>query len=230
MAASTEAGNPKQSSNHSLAFAWKCSLEKPDDPKATNQLAAELERVARRIYPDCCRNGLLTGREGEIRQEALLLLLRRYLLGNQRLLEITKLGDSAMITNQILRSLHAALCATQRAMLKIREREERVIESWGKIDEHPEAVTFHYSERRILWELPFEIQRRLALTGLRRAIARRQLPSGSAELALRMVDEGLTQTAMAKLKGVSRQAVNQRLKPVSRFLRRFLEEQEFPVE
>jgi hypothetical protein len=229
-AASPEAGNPKPTTNHYLAFAWKCSLEKPDDPTAINQLAEELERLARRVYPDGCRNGLLTGREGEIRQEALLLLLRRYLLGNKRLLEVTKQGDVEAITNQILRSLHAALNATQRSVLKRREKEVHEIESWGEIGEHPEAMTLHPSNRHFLWELPFEVQRQLALRGLRQAIAERRLPPGSAELALRMVDDGLSQSAMAKLKGVSRQAVNQRLKPVSRFLRRFIEGEEFPVD
>ena len=53
--------------------------------------------------------GQLKDKEGEIRQESILLLLSRYLAGNADLILATKKANLAAIKNQLQRSIFAAV-------------------------------------------------------------------------------------------------------------------------
>lgn len=228
MAVSVETGN--QETTTALAFAWAQYLKDPGDSEAMDRLARELEGQLLKYLPKRSRSGILCGREGEIRQEALLLLLQRYLGGNTSLLKATKKQSLAEISQELRRSILGALQASQRKLIHKLRRELKQTDYCERIEDHLLGVCCHPSEHNSVWQLPYEGQRELVFAGLRIAIAKHLLPTGSAELVIKMIEENLTQSAMAEATGVSRQAVSQRLTPVRKYLKRYVEETEFPLQ
>jgi len=228
MAVSIETGN--QEATTSLAFAWAQYLKDPGDSGVMDRLARELEWQLQKYLPNRSRGGMLCGREGEIRQEALLLLLQRYLGGNTRLLEATKNQSLSEISQELRRSILGALQASQRKLVHRLRRELNKTDYCEKIEDHLLGVCCHPADRKSLWQLPYEGQRELVFAGLRIAIAKHLVPTGSAELVIKMIEGNLSQSAMAEAMGVSRQAVSQRLTPVRKYLQRYVVEAELPLQ
>jgi len=173
--------------------------------------------------------GLLKGKEDEIRQESILLLLSRYLAGNADLIAATKKANLAEIKSQLQRSIFAAVQATSRSLLRSIERERKRYEYSDSIDEHPRATCLHPAERTTLWQLPYETQLELVFGALRMAIEEKLLPEKNLQLVMTMLKAGLSQTQIALSLGISRQAVHQRIEHVRNHLRKQIEKEEFPL-
>jgi len=210
-----------------LALAWLNYCDHQESQEAAEHLAFHLDRHFKERLPDRRCTGVLVGREEEIRQEAYLLLVGRYLAGNRELIEATEARDHAEIANQILKSLAGSITAISRTLTKHTIR-YRQLHS-GDPDHCPEATCVHPACRTGLWELPFELQREIVFAALRHAIQQKLLAARGANIAMTMVDEGLTQSDVAASLGISRQAVHQHLLPVRNYLRGRIDEQEFPL-
>jgi len=229
LAASPEAGYSRTNTTTPLAFAWVAYCEHPEDLETKEKLAWELDQALIDVLPNRRCNGILAGSENEVRQAAILLLLDRYLAGNVGLIAATKELDLQQIENQIQRSIIAAIRTSTRTLLHSIEKDIQKHAYCESIDEHPAATCVHPAERKTLWELPYELQRELMFVALRIALKEKLLPQHNVRMVMTMMDESLSQSAMAESMGISRSAVHQRLAPVREYLRNSIETQEFPL-
>ena len=69
----------------------------------------------------------------------------------------------------------------------------------------------------------------IVLAALRSAVAENRLSARCVDVVIEMVNEGLSQTAMAKKLGVTRQTINESIAPVRRLIAALVEAQEFPL-
>jgi len=178
------------------------------------------------MLPEGCLRDILQGQESEIRQRAVLLLLERFLRGNHLLTKATENNDLTQVANQIQRSINAALrlskSKVQSSILRDRRRfiefDERVHSSQ---DLHPSC-------REKVSELPLETQRSLLLLLLEEGVRERSISEANSTMVHQMMEQGMSQSEMAEEMGISRQAVNQRIRCVADVVQEELEKREFP--
>lgn len=223
-AASSEAGN-----SQALAQAWVDYCKQPDNKNTRERLGSELDPALRTGLPNGRLPGILKGKEEDLRQEAGLMLLKKYLAGNKKLVEATLSGDMPEIVRQIERSVCASINISIWQLKKSLLKDGMVLEFSEAIDAHPRAVSAHPAWRNTLWELPLALQRELVFSCLRSAVREKHLLETNANIALTMMDKGLTQSEMAGSLGISRQAIHQRLAPVRKYLRKHIKDVEFPM-
>ena len=200
----------------------------PDMQEALNNMGEALDKVLRQRLPDQTFVGPLAGMEAEIRQDAMLLLIERFLFSNPQLQAATNSGDSAAIENEIYRSINGALkiCRPRlrREITREQSRHQEGLEEgdprWGTC-EHPSHQSF--------WSLPFEIQKEVVFLLVRNGVAQQQLTAEGAALVIGMLEESLNLSALAAARKISRQVAFYRVKPVRRFLRENLDKTEFPL-
>jgi DNA-directed RNA polymerase specialized sigma24 family protein len=156
-----------------------------------------------------------------------MLLVQRYLAGNPALFDATAILDEEEISDQIERSAQASLTAVKRSMKKAALRRAQTHDDDTSVDalcgpDHP-------ANRPNLWALPYEVQRALVFSTLRRAADENLLPQRSVSLATDMIELDLTQSLVAKARGVSRQSVHQHLARVREVLTSEITRAEFPM-
>ncbi len=224
-----KAGYSPSTQTSNLAEAWLAYCQDPSQAETENAVAFHLDELFKRSLPDGAYKGVLKGREHDVRQEAFLLLVRRYLAGNMGLHAATTNGDRWEIENQVERSLLAALRSVSRNMKKSAWRHLRLHEYGQDIDICPQAACIHPSDRKSLWELPFQMQRRLVFAALRMGLQSGLFCSQSVNIASSMLDGGHSQSHVAKALGISRQAVHAKLCVIRQHLKKLIEKQEFPL-
>lgn len=226
-AAPKRAGNSK-SSTSDLAQVWINYCGDPERKDSENALASKLDALFKRKFPDRSCQGILNGREQEVRQEAYLLLVGRYLAGNRILIAATSNGDREQIENQIKRSLSGALKSVARSMRRTAERHLELHAYGEDLDVCPQAACIHPAYQTSYWELPYEMQLRMVFAALRLGLHNGLFCSMSADIVVAMLEGGHSQSQIAKALGISRQAVHSRLAPVRKHLQGLIESQEFP--
>jgi len=211
----------------SLADSWIAFVQTPDDEPARNRFATELNDLARKFLRSSALIPPLKSLSDDLSQEACLLLFSTLLTGNKHLDAATRARHRSMIAGQLRCSVSAALrFAKWKALKKL----VRTPDHPQPAKEKREIVTDqHPANFRALSELPFETQQKLVLDMLRQAVRELHLTSDHAELARTLLENDLTQADLARSLGVSRQAVSQRLNPVWRYLRKAIDDQEFPL-
>ena len=104
----------------------------------------------------------------------------------------------------------------------------------GRFTEFDEAEhskqSLHPAEIKYVRELPLEAQRQLLLFLLEEGVRSSAISTANSQIIHQMVDQELSQTEMAKELGISRQAVNQRIRCVAAVLNEALERAEFPMQ
>ena len=216
----------KRHSVPGLASAWLSYCRDPKCREACGHLAVQLNGLLKIRVPDGLYQGVLKGLEDEVRQEAYLLLVGKYLAGNPELIAATAAGSRKEIANQIMKSICGSIRSVRQTMKKQRWRRMDIYACGEDIDAIPRV--WHPAQRSSLWDLPFELQREMVFASLQNAIEEKLLKARSARIAMTMVDEGLTQSDIAKSLGISRPAVHQMLAPVRDYLRSDIEKREFP--
>ncbi len=219
----------KTTSIPDLAGAWLAYCSDPDSSQARECLAVRLDESLRSRLPLGGCTGILAGHEEDIRQEAYLLLVGRFLAGNAGLMTATAAGDVAKIDNQIRKSANGSIRAVLRTMLRSLARHHEVHEYGVDVDACPQADCIHPAVRTSLWELPFELQCKLVFAALRKAVVDKKLPARAADLAIKMVDGGISQSAVAAALGVTRQSIHQSIALVRRLISALVEAEEFPI-
>jgi hypothetical protein len=217
--------SPQSPKNPSLANAWIAFCNSPE--AAQDELAHHLDDLLKDRLPDGRCQGVISGQDDEIRQEAYLLLVRRYLAGNPALFEATANLDEDEIAEQIERSVRASLNAVKRSMKKAAIKRAKVYDDDTDVDAVGGAD--HPADRGNLWALPFEVQRALVFSILRRAADENLLPQGSVSVAVDMLELEMTQSVLARTRGVSRQSIHQHLARVREMLKKEISRTEFPL-
>lgn len=217
------------SSSQEAACSWFGYCFAPRCRSAREELAIHLDRLLQERLPDGCCVPPLQGHEADLRQKANLLLIGRYLAGNTKLLEATAAGDLAEVANQIRRSVGGAISAEHNSLQKKLYHDLSHIKEDADPDTVLAARTIHPANRRTLWELPFEQQQILVFAALEKAVTQHLVTNRSAGLAREMVEDGKSQSDLARSRGISRQSVHEALGPVREILAQLIENEEFPL-
>ena len=173
--------------------------------------------------PSRSLGGLLVGLEPEVRQATAILLLERYFKGNTALASATQRHDESAIASQMSRSINGAIRSSMRdlnrQMLTAMHRAGPMPEEEGiAAHDHPADLPFS--------EFGLRERKEVALAKLQEAVIGNAVSEENAEIAREIIELGLSQTEIASAKGITRQAVNQRIKSVERCLRKAVEEKE----
>lgn len=173
-----------------------------------NQAAEELDILARRRLPDRVLQGVLTGCEDDIRQEAILLALSWFLRNESAPEEDPGLpwhapraiaGALRIIKRDYLKNLKSDAETVQ----EIRLHENRMIL-------HPVMVPSS--------DWPTCTMRRMISKAIRIARNSDKISASNAAIAQEVLAQGIPVTALAEQLGVGRGAVNQQLSRVKRHL------------
>ena len=211
-----------------LAGAWLNYCENPYCNRAWDHLAVWLNEVFKSRLPNGRYDGFLSGCEEDIRQEASLLAIGDYLAGNPQLMAATTAKCHLEIDNQIRKSVNASIKTALQDLIRSLARHHAHHEYGADIDTLQEAACEHPAQRKSLWELPLELQRAIVFAALKSAVAEKLLSASSADVVIEMLENGLSQSAMAKKLGVTRQTINERIAPVRKLIATLVEAQEFP--
>ena len=210
-----------------LADSWLAFVQSPDAEPAQNRFATELNNLVRKFLPAGSLMEPLRNMREDLCQEAGLLLFSKLLAGNTSLVAATRARNRTEIAGQIRRSVSAAIRFSKWKLLKdLADRPEQLHPDKDKSEifncQHP-------ANFKSLRDLPMEAQHKVVLGMLRRAVRELHLTSRNADLAQTLLENNLTQADLARTLGVTRAAIHQRLKPVWRFLRKAISEEEFPL-
>ncbi|CAN5781458.1 hypothetical protein BH09VER1_BH09VER1_17810 [soil metagenome] len=211
--------------NNGLVRAWLAFAATPQSKHCLNQIGRELDRAIRESLPAGTFRDVLRGREQEFWQDANILLLQRFLVGNPRLTKATREVDTNEIANQLYRSISASLKISIARRRRIGRMEER---RFREITDADIGLCYHPACRQF-WALPSAVQFEITRIALQHAVASNLLSSASVKVARLMLAKNFNQSKAAREIGISRQAINQRLKPVGRFLNAYITHLEFPM-
>jgi DNA-directed RNA polymerase specialized sigma24 family protein len=210
-----------------LTDSWIAFVQAPDNQSAQNRFATELNDLVRKFLRPASLIAPLRNLSDDLCQEACLLLFSKLLTGNKYLLAATRARHRSLIAGQLRCSVSAALRFTKWKALKKLVRSP--VQPQPAM-ENPEIITDqHPANFTTLRELSLEAQQKLVMNVLGKAVRDLHLTSDNAELARTLLENNLTQADLARSLGVSRQAVSQRLNPVWRYLRKAIDDQEFPL-
>jgi hypothetical protein len=154
---------------------------------------------------------------------------RSYLAGNTDLVVATALGDQWAITEEIQKSLGGSIRAVSKTLKKQLLYHQKMHVYGEDLDTHANNSCVHPACHKNIWELPFDLQRQIVFASLRIAIRDNLILARSARLALEMLEKGLSQSQIARSRGVSRQAVHAVMAPVRQHLAMIVATQEFPL-
>jgi len=218
-AATSVAGN--------IVVSWLALNVSPRDISKLNRFAQELDFALRVKFPTGTLGRSMPGTESEIRQNAAILLLDKYLAGNRELTAATATANIAEIANQLDRSIAAALKVCH---LQLRERRKKEAEKLEKIlDEYPRLPYVLPASSTRLWQLPNALKHVLALKLLQISVQRRQASKASAKIVRALLlDETMTQADMARKLAVSPSAISQTVHSVAKKIRTLAKEIDFP--
>ena len=224
-----KAGYPQNTSTPGLAHAWLAYCQSTDSALAADHLANHLDALFKRRVPDGHYTGVLKGRDEDVRQEAYLLLIGNYLAGNPDLVVATASGDQRAIAEEIQKSLAGSVRAVSKTLKKRILRHQKTHVYGEDLDTHANYTCIHPSCRRSIWELPIDLQRKIVFASLSIAIRDKLILARSAKVAMDMIESGLSQSQVARSRGVSRQTVHAILDPVRKHLAKVVATQEFPL-
>jgi transposase-like protein len=211
------------------ASAWQQYCSDPGNGLLGEHLAIEIDALLKRRLPRGRLAGVLLGREEEVRQEAYLLLVGKYLAGNADLMAATAGGNRLQIMNQIHKCVGGSIKSVSLTIKKALKRHLEWHVYGTEPQDCPQATCVHPSWRKHLCEISFEEQRALVFGALAQAVRKKLLRARSARIAMDMVDRRLNQRKIARSLGISRQAVHRLLAPVRKHLPAIIENQEFPL-
>lgn len=164
-------------------------------------------------------------REGEIRNNTNLFLLKSFLRGNRELAKATSRGDAKRINEELERSIHAAVKIQKK---RINREIQKDLDRLTEFDEFrtPVFAPCHPSLAKGLRDLPPSLQSEHLLGAISDSLARQEINNDTAELIREMTDEGMTPARAARIHQVSRNAMRQRLRRAAKSINRSLEKRE----
>lgn len=210
-----------------LTDSWIAFVQAPGEASAQNRFATELNEQVRKFLSRVSMISPLKSLSDDLCQEACLLLFSNLLAGNKDLVAATRAGHRTLIAGELRRSVSAALRFSRWKLLKKLSDVPDQIQSEKARRE--DASSQHPANFTAVRELSIEAQQKLVMDVLCNAVRNFNLTPGNAELARALIENNITQADLAKSLGVTRQALHQRLNPVWRFLRKAIDDEEFPL-
>jgi hypothetical protein len=165
---------------------WLALNASPRSISKLNHFANRLDFALRVKFPNGTMGGSMQGTEDEIRQNAAILLLNKFLAGNRKLMAATAKTNKKQILNQINRSMSAALKVCRRQLSRKRTTERIMLDEL--FVEDPRLPNVLPSSNRKLWELPFALQHILALKLLQISVQTKQTTKASAKVVAAILD------------------------------------------
>jgi hypothetical protein len=224
--AAKTAGHRKN--NEKLCDAWIAYKADPRDETTREVLALEVSAAIKREYPRF-RGPWLQHNEDDVRSHAATLLMDAYLVGNRRLLQATGAGDRRRIGEELSRSLRGAVSTAKRETLKPIRGHKKLIKKLEEASAGTEASEPHPSQYRSLRDLPAASQQQLLLDIVDRGLESAAINREVAELAGKIIDEGLTPAEAGRTLGMTRRKTHARMKRLRGYLNRSIEHAEFPM-
>lgn len=206
-----------------LAAAWVAFAQPAAGQREYEKLAVMLDQRLRAVHPD---GSWIQQREGEVRNNANLMLLESFLRGNRKLIEATLQNNQERIAEEIDRSMLAAVSIQKKRILaQIKSDANRLAE----FDEFtiPVYAPEHPSLRRELSNLSPGLMREHFLGAVEDALSSEELSLETAQLIREMADEGMSSAKAARRRRISRNAVRQRLRRAASGINRALERRDF---
>lgn len=193
--------------------------EKSHGLEIFRQYADEIDAICRRRLPDgVIMKGVLSGRESEIRQNAMLMLMSGFLIGNPRLVAARKAKRPEAVAFEIERSTAIALSkCKQRLASKLADAGSAYVQ----ISERNGGKCKHPYEREVHEWMP-DTKARMVMKGLDIAVEEKQLSPDNAELVTMIVKDGRTVAEVAAHFQVSSNAIYQRIRRVGKRMPEFL--------
>jgi DNA-binding transcriptional ArsR family regulator len=175
-------------------------------PDHLDRVADELVQLAESRLPNNVLRGVLTGLEQDIRQDAVLLSLARYLKQNRENPDIPKYPWHAP------REIAAALKIQKRDYLKSIKRK---LEALQRVSDEPDAIVDHPA-RLSTCEWSSSTMQTVLRKAILTALKNGRISLANAAVGLGLFIDEITVKEMAKRRGVSRSAIYQHLSRVRR--------------
>lgn len=224
--AASKAGNWK--TNKAVCDAWLAHLEKPRCKKALDKFGDEVDKAVRAAFP-CAPDRVLEGRENEVRQDAALIVIMRYLPGSKKLAEAITAHDVPAAIDAVGAAVGAALFrVTKELRRRILAERKRYVDYDPENPEHAPPGG-DPSQLRHVGHLSYEQQRALALTLLKLGVSEGKLDRQSANIARTMIESESNQSDTARALGCSARKVCGRLKKVRNYMHQRVDDIEFPM-
>lgn len=203
-----------QSIGSDLALSW-LKFKQSHSWEHYEKFATLLSAECARQVPDGRFNGCLSGAEAEVRQDALLMLLRGFLERNHSLAHPC---DPDQVHSHLVKSVK--LCVSYSVARMARQRSR-----WGalfSLGAVPETSEMHPCIRTN-GDLSWDEKRMIALAALELAVKHNQLSRKNAQITRLLIAEGLGPSEVARMVGVSASAIHQQVRRVSAQLSVFKE-------
>jgi hypothetical protein len=187
-----------------------------------DNLATELEMLARKSLPDGVRQGIFSNQEAEIRNDAVILALQWFVRRREQT-EIICGGERQPAWHaprELANALKYAKLRHLELVVKGVMPTEPLNEINGGTTPHPSDLLPH--------ECPEPIKREMLSQGIRIAVNSGRISHANACIARLVYLEGIPVSRVAKQRGVHRTAINQRLWRIIPVLREVLEHVEVP--
>ncbi|MEI6606710.1 MAG: hypothetical protein WCP35_15485 [Verrucomicrobiota bacterium] len=190
-----------------------------------DRLALEFDALTRKRLRDGVLVGILHGREAEIRQEAIMILLRWHFQQSRKSESNTAKGPHMINgSSNILQSVARALGIAKKRLIfelsKENKGRELINETNGGICQHEMNLPS--------WSWPEPVRRAMALCGIRRATDCGLISVRNATVARLVLEDGLPVEQVAAQFGVTWGAIYQQLRRVGAFVPAVMDEIEVP--
>ena len=190
-----------------------------------NQLAMEIDIICRRKLRDGVMDGVLASREPEIRQDAMIMLLCGFLLGNVHFMEAAKRKDRDATAYHLEAAVSIAL-----GYSKLRMARKLAGESAGhvQLSEYNGGYYRHHTDVAT-WELPSSIKRSMAMNGLKLAVASGELSTANLCIVSMVIEDEMSVAEISKKLKINPSAIYQQIARVVRVLPEWIEDMEIPM-
>lgn len=179
------------------------------------QVATELDRIARKRLPDgVIKQGVLSGYEAEIRQEALIMAVDGFLQGNTGYQASSAERDEVAISTAMERCMAITLQITKRRMAsrlsRSQSKESQLTETNGGTRQHPSQC------RPCDW--PPDVKANVIMRSVVMAVNQGKLSVSNATIVSMVCERGMGVEDVAETWKVSRSAVYQQIQRVRRVI------------
>lgn len=190
------------------------------------KLAFELDTIARDRLPDGrIPDGILSGYEAEIRQEALMMALGGFLRDNVGYQMAVISNDDAAIKMSMERCVAIALrFAKRRIASHLSLESRRMIEITDA-----NGGTCHHPSQTAASDWPHDVKNIMIMRAVHTAVQHGKLSVLNACIVSMICDDGMTVQEVAKATRITRSAVYQQINRVRRVIPEIMDEMEIPL-
>lgn len=215
-----------QTETNNIAILWLALRKRQDDQKALNHFGQMVDTLLRKVVPKKSLTGIMAGREGDVRQEAYL-MLEGLLNRNEKLHEARRSGDMQEIGGQVKASIIASSYIAKMRLTRAVSREAAALERYaGQLEPQSEiqpSIVLGTSE------MDMETRKNLVRAAIKDAVEKQLLDETDAGILGEILGSGIPQAEVARRKNLSRGRVCQRTRRAVDTLREIIANTEVPL-